>query len=136
MLPGEYLSLCIRQCKFWVLGGSVSSPVVVVATNKRLIIISKMLFGIRHDYEVLDYKQIIGLRVIRGILTSSIFIKSNSFQGSHEKDDRSNSMISGIYTKDEEMLFGYLNSMLAQTHHPLAVAQANQGGLGTNGTAI
>ncbi|MDE1869962.1 MAG: PH domain-containing protein [Candidatus Micrarchaeota archaeon] len=115
--PKEKVDLCIRQCGLWPLGGSWSSPIVLIATNMRLIVVSKMLFGIRHDYEIIHYNQIIGMRVIRGILTSTICIKTNGLQTHpHEKPDKNNGLIPGIYKSEEEKLSSYLNNVIEKVH--------------------
>ncbi|MGI0141889.1 MAG: PH domain-containing protein [Candidatus Micrarchaeales archaeon] len=115
--PNERIRFCVRQSKLWILGGSLSSPSIIVATNKRLILVTKPLFGLYQDYEILHYKQIVGIRVTHGIFTSSIYIATNGTQThSAMHHNASNSTISGIYKGVGGMIASYLNDMMVKWH--------------------
>ncbi len=72
--PGEVVELTARQRRIGP-GGSVTAPTSVIITNKRLIIVNREAAGIRKDYEVIPYKDVASVRLERGIIASTVFIR-------------------------------------------------------------
>lgn len=100
-----------------MLGGSLSSPVVIIATNKRVMMITRTLFGISEDCEIFHYKQIIGMRMIKGLLTSSLHIMMNGNQDiPGSRLHRSNSNVRGIYKNEGDLLMNFINKMMVKWH--------------------
>ncbi|MDE1857074.1 MAG: PH domain-containing protein [Candidatus Micrarchaeota archaeon] len=77
--PGETIKMYVQQSRNWLVRGSLTTPKVVIATDKRLIIMNRTTFGIRKEYEVIPYNQIASVRMERGILASSILIRIQGF---------------------------------------------------------
>ena len=72
-------------------GGSLTSPTSVIVTDKRIIVIKRAVFGLRHDYEVFSLSTITSIKLKHGFVSSSIFVRT---QGS-EADSGKHGMTEG-----------------------------------------
>jgi hypothetical protein len=110
-------------------GGSVTAPTSVVCTNKRLIIVNRATLGLRKDYEVIQYRQITSVRLERGIVSSSVFIRVQGYDrdkgllaaGKEEGE------IDGLRNNEAAHLADYLNKKIAAVVElPIKTGQQDQ----------
>lgn len=76
---GENVELVVWQRSVGP-GGSVVTPTSVVATDKRIIIVNRTSLGMRHDFEVIPYRQIVSVRLEQGIISASVFIRVQGYE--------------------------------------------------------
>lgn len=76
--PDERVELAVEQRRVGP-GGSVTTPTTVAITDRRLIILNRATLGIRKDYEVIPYARITSVRLERGIISSSVFIRVEGY---------------------------------------------------------
>lgn len=72
--PDETAEITVRQKRIGP-GASLFNPTSVVCTDKRLILINRSIFGIRKDYEMINYNNIVNVRLERGIFSSSVILR-------------------------------------------------------------
>ncbi len=51
----------------------------MIVTNKRIIIINRATLGIRKDFETIPFTQITSVRLEKGIISSSVFVRVMGF---------------------------------------------------------
>lgn len=111
--PDEKVMITAKQRRIGP-GGSVTVPTSVLATNKRLIIVNKATLGIRKDYESIPYKQITSVRLEKGIISSTVFVRVMGYDKDQGllKNGKEEGEIDGLHSKDAKDLSDYLNSVL------------------------
>jgi hypothetical protein len=57
-------------------GGSLVTPNSVYITNRRIVWRNPWLFGLKKNYEDVDYRDISNIRLNKGIFSTEIFLKS------------------------------------------------------------
>ncbi len=127
MWPGEQIRLTVKQRRVGP-GGSVMTPTSVVATNKRLIILNRATLGIRRDYEVILYRQITSVRLERGMVSSSVFVRVQGYDTDKGllKNGKQEGEIDGLNNNDAKALADFINQQLAEFNG--AGPAAEQGG--------
>ncbi len=128
--PDEKVMLTVKQRRVGP-GGSVTVPTSVVATDKRIIIVNKANLGIRKDYESIPYKQITSVRLEKGLISSTVFVRVQGYDKDKGllKNGKEEGEIDGLHGGDAKALADYLNSLL-DTGAPEAAPQGAQGGTG------
>ncbi len=105
-------------------GGSVITPTTIVATDKRVIIINRVTFGMRKDIESIPYNRITSVRFERGIISSSIFLRIEGFTEQTDallKASKQWGEIDGLRHDDAKAMTDYINKMLSTSNaeaHP------------------
>ncbi|MDE1860983.1 MAG: PH domain-containing protein [Candidatus Micrarchaeota archaeon] len=103
------------------------SPSVIITTNKKLIIVSRQLAGLRSDISFIPYENIVSVRISQGIMLASLFIRMKGASGEisfsifGRKDEGG---INGISREEAEFLLSKVNAeiktdaaMEAQENH-------------------
>lgn len=125
LMPDETAMMTARQRRIGP-GGSVINPTSVIATNKRIIIINRATLGIRKDYETIPYTQITSVRLEKGIISSSVFIRVQGYdrdQGLLERG-KEEGEIDGLKAKDAKAFADFINQKL------LEVQEGSAAGIG------
>ncbi|MCL4389253.1 PH domain-containing protein [Candidatus Marsarchaeota archaeon] len=127
--PDERVILTAKQRRIGP-GGSVTVPTSVLATDKRIIIVNKANLGIRKDYESIPYKQITSVRLEKGMISSTVFVRVQGYDKDKGllKNGKEEGEIDGLHGKDAKALADYLNSVLdveTQSIEPNAPASAS-----------
>lgn len=73
--PNEKVVLVARQSRF-LPGGSAMTPNVVIATDRRIIIRDPYDLGLRSEIVDIPYDVITSVKLLKGILTSTILFKA------------------------------------------------------------
>ncbi len=97
-------------------GGSLTSPTTIVVTDKRIIVIKRAIFGLRHDYEVMSLTIITSIKLKHGFISSSIFIRtqgSESDSGS-QRGGKQEGEIFGLTKNDAERIANLINGNIAK----------------------
>ena len=116
ILKGEYVEGSATQRRFGP-GGSLTSPTSILVTDKRIIVIKRAIFGLRHDHEVFSLSTVTSIKVKHGFISSSIFIRT---QGSESGDKgrgdsgRQEGEIFGLRKNEAEGLTTLINKNLAK----------------------
>ncbi len=76
--PDEKVEMTVRQRRIGP-GGSLITPTSVIATDKRIIVLNRVNLGIRQDFEVIPYRHITSVRLVNGVVASSVFIRIQGF---------------------------------------------------------
>jgi hypothetical protein len=101
-------------------GGSVTVPTSVVVTDNRVIIINRATLGLRKDYEVIPYSKIASVRLEKGIISSSVFVRVQGYD--HDtgllKNGREEGEIDGLHGNDAKDLAEFLNTKINQAIEP------------------
>ena len=71
--PNEKVLLVARQSRF-LPGGSALTPNIVIATDRRIIIRDPYDLGFRSEIVDIPYDVITSVKLMKGVLTSTIFI--------------------------------------------------------------
>ncbi len=111
--PDETVVMTARQRRVGP-GGALTTPTSVIATDRRVIIVNRATLGIRKDFETIPYTQITSVRLERGIISSSVFVRVMGFdqdkgllEGGKEEGE-----IDGLSGNDAKMLSDYINKKL------------------------
>jgi hypothetical protein len=110
-------------------GGSITAPTSVVCTNKRLIIVNRATMGLRKDYEVIQYRQITSVRLERGIVSSSVFIRVQGYDRDKGllANGKEEGEIDGLRNKEAAHLADYLDKKIAAAgERPVTTVQQDQ----------
>lgn len=98
-------------------GGGWFTPTTVVATDKRLLLINRSTFGIRNDYESIPYRQITSVRLEKGIISCSVFLRVQGYTSSGEqgflKSGEQEGEIPGLRQQDAKDLSDYITKMIS-----------------------
>lgn len=119
LIPGERAVGYAKQRR---LSGAILCPNVMVATNKRVIILNRWYLGLKSDITVIRYENIASFRITHGIIFSSIKIrlKGTKELGTIFDDGREEGEIKGL-TRDGACSVG---SALNTLMHNLAVEES------------
>lgn len=105
----------------WGPGGELTTPITLVATDKRLIVISRTKFGLKRDHEIVQYSNIVGAKLIHGFVSSSVAIRVRGYKittkGASEE-------IHGFVTPAAKHLIDYVNMKIGSAPDQ-AAAQSN-----------
>ncbi len=103
-------------------GGSLTTPTSVVCTNKRVFIVNKATFGLRKDYEVIQYRQITSVRFESGIFSSAVFIRVQGYDRSKGllSMGKEEGQIDGLHHRDAKGLADYLNKKIAMVEEHIS----------------
>jgi hypothetical protein len=71
--PGEQVLLVARQSRIRP-GGSVTTPNIIFATDRKLIVRNPMMLGLRESVEVVPYAEITSINLKKGVFSSEIMI--------------------------------------------------------------
>ncbi len=114
--PDEQVEATVRQRLNPLLGGSIIIPTSVLATNKRLIIMNRASLTLRTDYEVIPYKQISSVRLERGIVTSTVFVRVQGYDKDQGllKNGKQEGEIDGLKNSDAQELADCINKKLEE----------------------
>jgi hypothetical protein len=77
--PGEELLFKSQQCR-WLPGGKEVTPSQIIVTNQRIIIETSSMLGLKKDYQDLHWMDAEGVELQKGLLSSSVIVKSR-FKG-------------------------------------------------------
>ena len=97
-------------------GGSITVPTSVIATDSRIIIVNRATLGFRKDYEVIPYQKVTSVRLEKGVLSSSVFIRVEGYDRDRGllKSGREEGEIDGLRNKDAEELADFLNAKMGE----------------------
>ncbi|PSN81958.1 hypothetical protein B9Q01_09360 [Candidatus Marsarchaeota G1 archaeon OSP_D] len=80
LLPGERVLVVATQSR-WKRGGKFINPGTIYATDRRLIIRDPYTLGLRADITIIPYDKITGVRVKKGLLSTSLEITAAGLEG-------------------------------------------------------
>ena len=115
--PTERISAQATQRR-WGPGGDIVTPVTLIATENRLIVINRTKMGMKIDYEIVQYPNIVSAKLIHGFISSSIIIRVRGYKISPTEE------ISGFITKDAKHLIDFINKKIGSAPQPAAAAHA------------
>ena len=81
-------------------GGSISSPHIIVATNKRIIVFNKDLLGITERFDVIPYNRITNVELQHGVISSSIVMGVVAHPSENLLNESGNVEVSGLRYQD------------------------------------
>lgn len=116
LLKGEHVEGSATQRRFGP-GGSLTSPTTILVTDKRIIVIKRAIFGLRHDHEVFSLSTVTSIKVRHGFISSSIFIRtqgSESGDKGKSDDGRQEGEIFGLTKNAAEGLTNLINHNIAK----------------------
>jgi hypothetical protein len=95
-------------------GGSVTVPTSVIVTDSRVIIVNRATLGFRKDYEVIPYSKITSVRLEKGIISSTVFIRVLGYDRDQGllKHGREEGEIDGLHNNDAKDLADFLNAKM------------------------
>lgn len=128
----ENVQITVKQRRIGP-GGSVITPTSVVATDMRIIIVNKATLGIRKDYEVIPYKQIASVRLEKGIISSTVFVRVQGYDKDKGllKGKKEEGEIDGLRNNDAVALSDYLNKRISENAERLSGANGIAAAVGT-----
>ena len=111
--PDEKVLITAKQRRIGP-GGSITVPTTVVATDKRVMIVNRATLGIRKDYESIPYGQITSVRLEKGIISSSVFIRVQGYsrEAGLLKGGKEEGEIDGLRNRDAKDLADHINQIL------------------------
>jgi hypothetical protein len=71
--PGEQVLLVARQGRI-APGGSITTPNIIFATDRKLIVRNPMMLGLRESIQVIPYEEITAIDLEKGVFSSEIRI--------------------------------------------------------------
>jgi len=97
-------------------GGSVTVPTSVIVTDNRLIIVNRATLGFRKDYEVIPYTKITSVRLEKGIISSTVFIRVEGYDRDTGllKNGKEEGEIDGLHNTDAKDLADFVNAKIDQ----------------------
>ncbi|MDE1845884.1 MAG: zinc-ribbon domain-containing protein [Candidatus Micrarchaeota archaeon] len=90
----------------WGPGGDLVTPLTLVATDSRLIVINRTKMGMKKDYEIVQYGNIVSAKLINGFISSSIIIRVRGYKISATDE------INGFITSEAKPLIEYINKKI------------------------
>jgi hypothetical protein len=125
--PNETVVMTARQRRVGP-GGSMTTPTSVIATDKRVIIINRATLGVRKDFETIPYTQIASVRLERGIISSSVFVRVMGFDQDKGllESGKQEGEIDGLNGNDAKMLSDYINKRLLEVQEGGKVDEQQQ----------
>jgi hypothetical protein len=120
LTEGEDVEVVLVQRRF-VPGGALIYPKIVIATNKRVIIETREMFGLRREFSVIAYRAIVNVRLEKGIISSTVLIKSEFYGESEEGYYK----IEGITYNDAVKLVEFIDHRISEyaSHGEAVTAQ-------------
>ncbi|MDE1870115.1 MAG: zinc-ribbon domain-containing protein [Candidatus Micrarchaeota archaeon] len=100
--PNEKIEAEATQRR-WGPGGELMTPITIIATDSKLIVINRTKMGMKKDYEIVQYGNIVSAKLINGFISASIIIRVRGYKISSTDE------ISGFITKDAKPLIDYIN---------------------------
>jgi zinc-ribbon domain/Bacterial PH domain len=73
LLPDESVEMTVKQRHFGP-GGSLLTPTILIATNRRLILLYKTDVGFKVVHEIVTYNKLTTVRLERGVFSSTIHL--------------------------------------------------------------
>ena len=70
---GEHILLVARQSRI-LPGGSITTPNIIFATDRKLVIRNPMMLGLRESVEVVPYTEITAVHLKKGVFSSEVMI--------------------------------------------------------------
>jgi len=112
---GEQVRGTVKQRKIGP-GGSITVPTSVVLTDTRLIIVNRATLGFRKDYEVIPYSKITSVRLEKGLISSTVFIRVLGYDNDQGllKNGREEGEIDGLHNEDAKELSDFINEKMGQ----------------------
>jgi len=104
----EVIKTVARQSKIMP-GGSLVTPNIIFATNRRLIIRDPTALGLRAKIESIPYSQINHIQLKKGALTSEIKMDIGKFEGKHNDQK-----IKAIPKKKAAEIVGIINEYIRE----------------------
>jgi hypothetical protein len=128
--PDETIEIQVRQKRFGP-GGSVVDPTTVIGTNKRIIIASRGAMGLRKDYEVVPYKQIVSVRLQRGVMSASVLIRLQGYDVGQGllKTGKDEGEIDGLNGDDAQALANFIEKKISGEPGAAAEGADSRGGV-------
>jgi hypothetical protein len=116
---GENIELTARQRRIGP-GGSVTTPTSIIVTNMRLIVVNREALGIRKDYEVIPYKDIASVRLEKGIIASSVFVRVLGYDRDKGllKNGTEEGEIGGLNNTDAQAISDNIEKKISGTYAP------------------
>ena len=112
-------------------GGSLITPTTVVITDKRMLIINRATLGLRKDIESIPYSSIASVRVEKGLISHSVFIRVSGYSSPGEKgflkSGEQEGEISGLHKVDAKAIADYIERVISG-YGPVGAPQAQQQG--------
>ncbi|MFI5412487.1 MAG: PH domain-containing protein [Candidatus Micrarchaeales archaeon] len=97
-------------------GGALITPTTIIATNKRILIINRATFGIRNDVESIPYNRVSSVRLEKGLISSSVFLRVGGYTSSGEqgflKPGEQEGEIPGLKQQDAKDLSDFIEKMI------------------------
>jgi ribosomal protein L40E len=114
LLPGEVVEKAFTQRRI-AFGGSLMNPSAILTTNKRLLIIHSATMGMRKEYEIIPYEQIVDVTHNHGIFSSSVFVHMSGYHKDHGFSDKyaEEGEINGLRNSDADELVEYIGRQIA-----------------------
>ena len=109
LIEGETVELVVEQRRL-IPGGALVFPKFVIATNKRIIIETREMLGLRMNFSVIAYRSIVDVRLVRGIVSSTVLIKSEF----HSESEEGYYRIEGIRYNDAAALVEFINHRISE----------------------
>lgn len=113
--PDEVVALTARQRRVGP-AGDLINPTSIVATNKRIIIINKTTLGIRKDFESITYERITSVRMEKGIISSTVFVRVEGYdtdRGFLKGTTRQEGEIDGLNGTDAQLLSDFIEKRIS-----------------------
>ena len=97
-------------------GGELTTPITLIATDHKLIVINRTRFGIKKDYEIVQYGNVVSAKLINGFISSSVIIRVRGYKigTSHGNSEE----INGFVTDDAKRLVEYINKKIGSAPQP------------------
>jgi hypothetical protein len=114
LLPDEVIEKTFMQRRL-AFGGSLTNPMSILATNKRLFIIRSTTMGIRKMYEIIPYEQIVNVMHRHGIFSSTVSINMKGYHKTHDLPGKhlEEGEIDGLRNSEADELVEYLGKQIA-----------------------
>jgi hypothetical protein len=111
--PDESAELTVKQKRIGP-GAAPLNPTSVVCTNKRMVVINRSAFGLRKDYEMITYENIVNVRLERGIFSSSVILRLAGGQTGRGflQEKKEEGEIDGLRFRDAKLLADFINRMV------------------------
>lgn len=107
--------------------GDVIYPGIVITTLNKLIVVERPLGGLKSHITFIPYTDIASVRIMHGIMVSSIFFRLNGTPketNSPLKVSRGDGEIKALDTADADILFSQLNNIITINSKHDAIAKA------------
>jgi ribosomal protein L40E len=114
LLPGEVVEKAFVQRRL-AFGGSLMNPSSILTTNKRLLIIHSATMGMRKEYEIIPYEQIVDVTHNHGIFSSSVSVHMSGYHKEHDISNKhtEEGEIYGLSNRDADELVEYIGKQIA-----------------------